>query len=61
MLPTRERLRSRLERLVTWAGSYWEERRNFSQARELYNRAVELDPRAATFYRRIMACHEGAR
>jgi DNA-binding SARP family transcriptional activator len=60
MLPTRERLRSRLERLVTWAGTYWEEQGDIAQARELYQRAVELDPRAATFYRRLTACHEGA-
>jgi LuxR family transcriptional regulator, maltose regulon positive regulatory protein len=60
MLPTRERLRSRLERLVTWAGTYWEEHGDIAQARELYQRAMELDPRAATFYRRLTACHEGA-
>jgi DNA-binding SARP family transcriptional activator len=60
MLPTRERLRSRLERLVTWAGAYWEERGDLAQARTLYERALELDPRAASFYRRLAACHEGA-
>jgi two-component SAPR family response regulator len=54
VLGTRERMRSRLERLVARAGAYWEEADAFEQAIALYQRAIELDPLIEAFYRRLM-------
>jgi two-component SAPR family response regulator len=60
MLATRERMRSRLERLVSRAGAYCEEIGSFERATALYQRAIELDPLAEMFYRRLMRLHARA-
>ena len=37
-------------------GDHWETAGELARSAELYERAVELDPLAETFYRRLMVC-----
>jgi ATP/maltotriose-dependent transcriptional regulator MalT/DNA-binding SARP family transcriptional activator len=60
MLATRERMRTRFERLIRRAGAYCEESHGLEHAIALYQRAVELDPLAEVFYRRLMHMHARA-
>ncbi|MDB5882427.1 MAG: transcriptional activator domain [Ramlibacter sp.] len=60
MLPMRERLRSRLERIVTRGAAHWEQAGDLPRATALYQRGVEVDPVAELFYRRLMACRAQA-
>jgi LuxR family transcriptional regulator, maltose regulon positive regulatory protein len=60
MLPMRDRLRSRLERIVAHAGAHWEQAGDHSRAAAVYQRGVEIDPVAEVFYRRLMACRAQA-
>jgi DNA-binding SARP family transcriptional activator len=57
LLPTRERARSKLERLVLHTGGLFEKTGRVREATTLYQRALELHPLAEAFYRRLMACH----
>jgi len=52
----RNRLAGRFQRLVLRLGEYWESRRLWPPAIELYQRAIELDPLAEAYYRRQMLC-----
>jgi LuxR family transcriptional regulator, maltose regulon positive regulatory protein len=60
MLPMRDRLRSRMERIVARAGAHWEQAGDHSRAAAVYQRGVEIDPVAEVFYRRLMACRAQA-
>jgi DNA-binding SARP family transcriptional activator len=55
-IPIKNRLAGRFQRFALRLGEYWESRREWRRAFELYARAVELDPLAETFYRRQMIC-----
>jgi ATP/maltotriose-dependent transcriptional regulator MalT/DNA-binding SARP family transcriptional activator len=57
LLPTRERARSKLERLVLYTGGFFEKTGRVGEATTLYQRALELHPLGEAFYRRLMACH----
>lgn len=58
LIATRNRLAGRFARLVLRLGEHWEAQHRWQQAFALYQRAVELDPLAETFYRRQMICLE---
>lgn len=58
LIATRNRLAGRFSRLVLRLGEHWEAQHLWQQAFALYQRAVELDPLAETFYRRQMICLE---
>jgi len=56
VLPLRDRLQARLSRAVLAEGQAHEARRDFTAARALYQRALELDNLAGAIYRRLMIC-----
>jgi len=60
MLPMRDRLRSRMDRIVTRAGAHWEQSGDLDRAAAVYQRGVEIDPVAEVFYHRLMACRASA-
>ena len=60
LLPTRERLRSKFERLIERAGAHWEQTDALAAATNLYQRAIELDPLAEAVYRHLMRAHAKA-
>jgi DNA-binding SARP family transcriptional activator len=55
-LPTRDRLAGRMQRFAALLGAHREETRQWQGAGELYQRMIELDPLAESFYRRQMIC-----
>ena len=55
-IPIRNRLASRFQRFAMRLGEHWESQQQWPRALELYQRAVELDPLAESFYRRQMTC-----
>ena len=56
LLPVRNRLSGRFQRFVMRLGDHWEAAGQWQRAAELFERAVELDPLAETFYCRQMVC-----
>jgi LuxR family transcriptional regulator, maltose regulon positive regulatory protein len=52
------RLTGRFQRYALRLGQYWESARQWQPAAALYQRAIELDPLAESFYRRQMICLE---
>jgi LuxR family transcriptional regulator, maltose regulon positive regulatory protein len=60
MLPMRDRLRSRMERIVARAGAHCEQAGDLTRAIAVYQRGVEIDPVAEVFYLRLMACRAQA-
>lgn len=59
LLPVRNRLDGRFQRYVLRLGEHWENASRWSQAAQLYERVIELDPLAEAFYVRQMACLAG--
>ena len=55
-IPIKNRLSGRFQRFALRLGEYWESRQQWRRAFELYQRAIELDFLAETFYRRQMIC-----
>ena len=55
-IPLRNRLSGRFARLVLRLAAHWESGKQWSRAAELYQRGIELDPLAETFYRGQMLC-----
>ena len=55
-LQLKNRLSGRFQRFVLRLGEHWESLQLWRRAAELYQRAIELDPLAETFYRRQMIC-----
>jgi DNA-binding SARP family transcriptional activator len=55
-IPIRNRLAGRFQRFALRLGESWESQQHWRRAFELYQRAVELDPLAESFYRRQMIC-----
>jgi DNA-binding SARP family transcriptional activator len=55
-VPIVNRLAGRFQRFVLRLGEHWETHQEWRRAAELYQRAVEIDPLAETFYRRQMIC-----
>jgi LuxR family transcriptional regulator, maltose regulon positive regulatory protein len=56
VLAPRERLRSKFLRAVAQHGASVEQRAEWQQALHWYQRAIEIDPLAEEFYRRLMQC-----
>lgn len=56
LLPVRNRLNGRFQRFVIRLGEHWEANGKWECAAELYERGVELDPLAESFYCRLMVC-----
>jgi len=56
VLPPRDRLQARLVRAVLAAGDALEADRNWTAAKALYQRALEVDNLAEALYRRLMVC-----
>ncbi|HET7403616.1 MAG TPA: BTAD domain-containing putative transcriptional regulator, partial [Usitatibacter sp.] len=52
----RERLRSKFVRASSRLGSLLEARNDFADARDIYQRALEMDPLAEEFHRGVMRC-----
>lgn len=53
----RERLQSKFLRALGSIGHYWEQNKDWVQARELYLKGLELNPMIETLYQRLMICH----
>ncbi len=56
LLAPQHRLAGRMQRFAEHLGAHWEQTRQWLRAGELYQRMVELDPLAESFYRRHMIC-----
>ncbi len=56
LMPARNRLAGRFQRVVLTVGGHGEHTGQWAQALALYQRATELDALAETFYRRQMSC-----
>ena len=52
----RSRLAAQFQQFLLRLGEYWEERKEWSRAAELYQRGIVVDPLAESMYRRLMAC-----
>jgi DNA-binding SARP family transcriptional activator len=52
----RDRLTGRFQRFAQRLGAHWESAGQWARAGHLYQRVVELDPLAESFYRRQMVC-----
>lgn len=57
MLPLREKLRHRVQRLFTDLGRCFGREGRCEEAISLYHRALEIDPLAEEFYRHLMICY----
>jgi DNA-binding SARP family transcriptional activator len=55
-IPLRNRLSGRFARFVLRVAAHWESGNQWSSAAELYQRGIELDPLAESFYRGRMVC-----
>ena len=60
ILSCRERLHVKFQRHASMAGERLERGGFFDEAAEIYQRALELDPLAEEFYRRLMICRHRA-
>ena len=56
LVAPRNRLTGRLERFVQRLGDHWQATHEWARAGELYQRAIDLDPLAESFYRARMTC-----
>ena len=54
----RERMRSRFVRAMTDIGRHWQEAGEWQRAVECYERCLEVDPLAESFYRHLIVCHQ---
>lgn len=57
LIGARERVKSRFLRCLRSLGSNWEAHAELEQARQIYERAVEIDNVAEELYRRLMLCY----
>ena len=53
----RERLRSRFIRNLIWLGRYREDRKEWEEAIECYQRGLEVDEAVEEFYQQLMICY----
>ncbi len=53
----RERLRSKFSRLVERTGRYYEARKQWLDAAEIYEKGLEIDEFQEEFYKRLMVCY----
>jgi DNA-binding SARP family transcriptional activator len=56
LLVARDRLTVQFRRLILRLGEHWGRAGRWPEAAQLYERDVERDPLAETFYRRLMEC-----
>lgn len=57
-LPYRDRLRNRFHRLVRNLGECLEQAQEWAAAAEVYERGLEIDNLAESFYQHLMVCHQ---
>jgi DNA-binding SARP family transcriptional activator len=57
-LSSRERLRSKVLRLILRAGVHWEQRREWQKAVEIFQKGLEVDGLAEEFYQHLMVCYQ---
>jgi len=56
-LSLRERLRSKLLRHISDAGTAWEQAGEWDRAIRYYRKGLEIDPLIETLYQRLMSCY----
>jgi DNA-binding SARP family transcriptional activator len=56
LLPTRNRIKGRLQRFVARLAGHYECAGQWARAAELYERGIDIDPLAEGWYARLMAC-----
>ncbi len=56
-LQARERKRNRFVRAMTDIGRYWEEGGQWNRVLECYEKCIEVDPLAESFYRHLIVCY----
>lgn len=61
VLPMRERLRGKLLRAIERLGQTLEQQSQWESAVRWYERGIEIDPLAESFYRRQMLCYDALR
>ena len=57
LIAARDRVRNKFLRTLKLIGAYWEGREDWGQARNLYERVLEIDNVAEDIYRRLMRCY----
>jgi DNA-binding SARP family transcriptional activator len=57
VISTRERLRRKFLKNLSWLGHYWEQSDKWEKALECYERGLEADDLAEELYRRLMMCY----
>lgn len=55
---TRERMENRLIRIITTAGSYYEQKGLYDRAIEFFRKGIEIDGLAEELYQRLMLCYQ---
>jgi DNA-binding SARP family transcriptional activator len=58
VISTRERLRRKFLRNVSWLGHYWEQSQSYDRALECYERGLEMDDLAEELYRHLIMCYQ---
>ncbi len=58
VLPYREHIRNRFLRKIRLLGLYWEKRKQYEMAVDIYLRALEEDELSEEFYQRLMICYQ---
>jgi ATP/maltotriose-dependent transcriptional regulator MalT/two-component SAPR family response regulator len=56
-IQARERKRNRFVRAMSEIGRYWEEGGQWNRVLECYEKCLDADPYAETFYRQLIACY----
>jgi LuxR family transcriptional regulator, maltose regulon positive regulatory protein len=57
LIAARDRVRNKFLRTLKLLGAYWEGQENWGQARNLYERVLEIDNVAEDIYRGLMRCY----
>jgi pentatricopeptide repeat protein len=57
LIAARDRVRNKFLRTLKLFGAYWERQEAWSQARNLYERVLEIDNVAEDIYRRLIRCY----
>jgi len=60
LLPTRERLKARVQRGLSKLAAHLEQAGKWGEAVRIHERALEIDPLAENHYRQLMRCHHAS-
>jgi LuxR family transcriptional regulator, maltose regulon positive regulatory protein len=58
VISTRERLRRKFLKNLSWLGHYWEQSDKWEKALECYERGLDADDLAEELYQRLMVCYQ---